>query len=500
MGVARAGRTVLTRAYGMANLEYDVPNTSATIFEGGSVSKQFTAAAVVLLALDGKLSLEDPIRKYFPELPAYGDSITIRQMLNHTSGLRDWGVVAAAGGWPRGTRTYTHAHVLDIIKRQQSLNYKPGAEYLYSNSNYNLAAMLVERVSGASFATFTRTRLFEPLGMTHTSWRDDYARIVKNRSTAYSSVAGSGWRQDMPFENVFGNSSLLTTVEDLLKWNESLTSATVGGARFVNEMQTRGRLNNGRTITYALGLVVDMYQGVPEINHTGATAGYRAYLGRFPDQQLGVALLCNSGGVNPGVIGHLVADVFLQGQLKPAARQAAAAVRLTPAQLQSRVGIYRHQLTGSPGRVTALDTVLRFGGQVMVPTSENTFVSANGLRADFVDAMRVRLVDPEGDTAIFVREADWTPSATALAQYSGTYSSSEADNSFTIAVMDGKLVRRDRYGQESALTPVYRDAFTGGGGLVTFRRNGTGAVIAVSLGLGRVRDLRYSRAPQRQAQ
>jgi len=497
VGVARGGKTILTRAYGMSNLEYDVPNTPATIFEGGSVSKQFTAAAVALLAIDGKLSLEDPIRKYFPELPRYGDSVTIRQMLNHTSGLRDWGVVAAAGGWPRGTRTYTHAHVLDIIARQQSLNYTPGAEYLYSNSNYNLAAMLVERVSGMSFANFTRTRLFEPLGMAHTSWRDDYARIVKNRSTAYSGVANMGWRQDMPFENVFGNSSLLTTVEDLLKWNESLTNATVGGTRFVNEMHTRGRLNNGRTITYALGLVVDTYQGVPEINHTGATAGYRAYLARFPEQELSVALLCNSGGVNPGAIGHQVANAFLQGKVKPATRQAAAAVRLSPAQLQSRVGMYRHQHTGAPGRVTMQDTVLRFGGQVMVPTSENAFVSASGLRADFVDATRVRLVDPEGDTAIFVLEPAWAPTAAELSQYTGRYSSDESESWFTVVVKDGKLMRRDRYGQEDALTPAYKDAFTGGGVLVAFRRNASGAVTAVSLGLGRVRDLRFVRAAGR---
>ena len=493
VGVARGGKTILTRAYGMANLEYDVPNTPATIFEGGSVSKQFTAAAVALLALDGKLSLEDPIRKYFPELPAYGDSITIRQMLNHTSGLRDWGTVAAAGGWPRGTRTYTHAHVLDILARQTSLNYKPGAEYLYSNSNYNLAAMLVERVSGMSFASFTKQRLFEPLGMTHTSWRDDYARIVKHRATAYAGVAGQGFRQDMPFENVFGNSSLLTTVEDLLKWNENLTHPTVGGANFVQAMHTQGRLNNGRTITYALGLVVDDYRGVREINHTGATAGYRAYLGRFPDQQLSVALLCNSGSANPGTLGHQVAEVFLQG-LAPMARPAAATVRLAANALEARSGVYRQELTGLPMRITLRDSTLRLGGNVLVAASESVFAVGTVGRLEFVpDGRRARLVSVEGDTVLLTRETAWTPTSAELAQYAGRYASDEAETWFTIVVKDGKLMATDRYGSSDTLVPVYKDAFTQSGSLVTFRRSASGTVNAVSLGLGRVRDLRFAR-------
>ena len=494
VGVSRGGKVILSRAYGMANLEYDVPNTPQTIFEGGSVSKQFTAAAVVLLALDGRLSLDDPVRKYFPELPPYGDSVTIRQMLNHTSGLRDWGVVAAAGGWPRGTRTYTHAHVLDIIARQKSLNYRPGTEYLYSNSNYNLAAMLVERVSGLPLAEFTKRRLFEPLGMTQTSWRDDYARIVKRRATAYAGNPNLGWRQEMPFENVYGNSSLLTTVEDLLKWNENFVSPKVGGRAFVDSMHTRGRLNNRRTITYALGLVVDEFRGVPEVNHTGATAGYRAYLARFPRQQLGVALLCNSGAVNPEVVGHQVAAVFLRDQLAPAPRQAAAAARLTAEQLAARAGVFRQHLTGIPIRFTVRDSALRFGPNPLVPLSATTFALGTQNRVEFVSESSVRVVNADGDTLVYAREAEWTPAPAELAQYAGRYASDEAEAWFTVAVKDDRLVVSDRYGQTLVLTPAYRDTFTRAGGtLVSFRRAADGRVTAVSLGMGRVRDLRFER-------
>lgn len=493
VGVARNGRTVLTRAYGMANLEYDVPNTPTTIFEAGSVSKQFTAAAVALLHLDGKLSLEDPVRKHVPELPPYADSITIRQMLNHTSGLRDWGTVVAAAGWPRGTRTYTHAHVLDILSRQKSLNYQPGSEYLYSNSNYNLAAMIVERVSGMSLPAFTKQRIFDPLGMHQTSWRDDHGRIVRHRATAYAGNAALGYRQEMPFENVYGNSSLLTTVEDLLRWNQHLKPGSSNPA-LVELLHQQARLNNGRTLTYALGIVVDEYRGVPEVNHTGATAGYRAYLARFPQHGLDVALLCNSGGVNPGIVGHQVAEVFLRGRLAPAPRQAASGVTLPAGALAARAGTWRQERTGTPLRLAVRDGALRWGNTPLVPATANAFHLGIGNQVEFLTADRLRVANAEGDTLLYTREPAWTLSTGDLAQYAGRYASDEAESWFAIAVQDGRLVASDRYGRSELLTPAYRDTFTRpGGSLVTFRRGPDQRVVAASLGLGRVRDLRFER-------
>src|SRR6266540_1812640 len=200
-GVSAGGRSVLQRAYGMADLEHDIRNTPDTIFEAGSVAKQFTAASVLLLAKEGKLSLDDPVRKYIPELPDYGPALLIRHMLNHTSGLRDWGSVAAIAGWPRTTRVHTHAHVLEIVHHQQAVNFTPGTRWSYSNTGYNLAAIIVSRVSGMPFAEFTRARIFEPLGMTRTSWRDDHTRIVKNRAIAYEDRR-DGFHTNMPFETV----------------------------------------------------------------------------------------------------------------------------------------------------------------------------------------------------------------------------------------------------------------------------------------------------------
>jgi CubicO group peptidase (beta-lactamase class C family) len=502
VGVARNGQTILERAYGMANLEYDVPNTPSTIFEAGSVSKQFTAAAILLLAQQGKLSLEDPVSKHIPELPGYPTSITIRQMLNHTSGLRDWGTVAAATGWPRGTRAHAHPHVLDIVSRQRSLNYAPGAEYLYSNTGYNLAAIIVARVSGMSFADFTRRNLFEPLGMTNTQWRDDYTRIVKNRATAYARAREGGWGLEMPFENVHGNGGLLTTVGDLHRWNENFVRPRVGGVGFVRDLQQKGRLNNGREISYALGLVVGTYRGVPEVSHTGATAGYRAFLARYPNQHLSVAVLCNAANANPN-LGQRIADIFLAGQTTLAARQAGeAGVTLPPEQIAEKAGTYRNLLTNEPLRLVVREGKLHVDrGPELTPMSRTVFHDPNGNVGTFEFGAKgvpaiLRLAFSGGDTVSYLLEEPWTPTATELRQYVGEYSSDEAEADFDVALDgSGKLALRGRYDRHIELVPAYRHAFTTtqGPGLVTFRRDARGRVTSMSFGMGRVRDLQFVR-------
>jgi CubicO group peptidase (beta-lactamase class C family) len=318
------GQPALSRAYGMADLEHGIPNRPETIFEAGSVSKQFTAAAVVLLALEGKLALDDDVRRYLPELPDYGRTVTVRHLMNHTSGLRDWGSVAAVSGWGRGERTHTHAHVLDILARQRALNYAPGAEYSYTNSGYNLMAVIVDRVSGMPFAEFSRVRIFEPLGLADTQWRDDYRRIVPGRAAAFA-ADGEGFTIDRPIEHVHGNGGLLTTVRDLLRWDRALASGELGGPEFVRLMHERGVLNDGTVIGYAGGLQVGERHGTTEVSHTGATAGYRAFLGRYPEQGVAVAVLCNVGAANPGALGGAVADLFLAGGGAAAAPGARAA-------------------------------------------------------------------------------------------------------------------------------------------------------------------------------
>src|SRR5688572_2654480 len=350
--VSLNGETVFEKAFGLADMEHNVPNTTQTIFESGSVAKQFTAAALVLLQQDGKLSIDDPVRKYIPELPDYGAPLTIRHLLNHTAGLRDWGTVMSLTGVGRGDRVINQDVAFDVITHQKALDFTPGAEYSYSNSGYNLAAIIVERVSKRKFPAFVEERLFKPIGMKSSSWRDDYQRIVPNRAQAYSRPANGPWRLNMPFMNVYGNGGMLTTVGDWMKWNAILDSKSLG-APLVEALETRGVLNDGRKINYALGLDVTSYKGVQEISHGGATAGYITFLARYPEKKLSIAVLCN--GSPPPFSGQLVYS-FVDEILGPFpdGPKPPDAVAMTEDQLKKYVGTYKNERSRNANRI-ALD-------------------------------------------------------------------------------------------------------------------------------------------------
>jgi len=493
VGVSQDGRIVLERAYGMADLEHNVANRPDTIFEAGSVSKQFTAAAVLLLAEDGKLSLDDPVRKYVPELPDYAAAITIRQMLHHTSGLRDWGSVAWISGWPRGTRIHTHDHVLDILARQEALNFAPGTRWSYSNSGYNLAAILVSRVAGESFSEFTRTRLFEPLGMTRTSWRDDFSRIVPDRAIAYARV-DDRYALDMPFENVHGNGGLLTTVGDLLRWNGNFTTRQVGGPDFVATMQASGRLASGEQTNYGFGLGEAHYQGLQEFRHSGSTGSYRTFLSRFPEAQVSVAVLCNAGDSTPRQSLHAVADLYLADALRP--EPPPKAVRLTSSQLDAIAGTYRNTDRGNPIVIVreGADLQLEDGTPLValsplkVTDGEGSFMAFDGSGGALLDA-------GSGAPELYERVPAARPTPAEMESLAGRYVSNEAETAFNVRVREGALELLQRPATVYALRPLYADAFDSELGTIIFRRDAGGAVEALSFSQDRVWDLRFQRVP-----
>ncbi|MGZ8456591.1 MAG: serine hydrolase domain-containing protein [Gemmatirosa sp.] len=481
VGVARDGRPLLERAYGMADLEGDRPNDPQTVFEAGSVTKQITAAAVVLLAVDGRFSLEDDARTWLPELPRYERPITIRHLLTHTSGLRDWGAVAALGGWPRGTRAYASPDMLAIVARQQSLNYPPGDHYSYTNSGYSLLSVLVERVSGMPFAEFTRTRLFAPLGMTSTQWRDDYTRIVKRRAIAYQPAAARGtYRLDMPFENVVGNGGLLTTVGDLLRWTANLETGVVGGPRFLAEMHRQARLTSGRQIEYASGLFVTSWRGIPEVSHSGSTGGYRAFLARYPRQQLAVAVLCNAAHANATALARQVADAHL-GDATGATTTLAASptsARGDTVGAAPPTGLYRDVRTGA---------ALRRAAGARGPAGRWVTQPATGGRT-----LWLRLA-ADGDTARYEPMSAASPTARDLAAYAGRWRSAEADATWQVRSAGDTLLLRDPRGRDVPLVPAWRDAFTAGGTMVRFERDGAGRVVRLVAGQDRVWAMAFTR-------
>lgn len=502
VGIARAGLPPLLRAYGMANLETHTPNTPLTIFEAGSVSKQFTAAAVLMLARAGRLSLDDDVRRHLPELPDWGAPVTLRQMLNHTSGLRDWGNVVELTGWPRGTRVYTQDDVLRVAARQRALNFAPGTEYLYSNTNYTLAAIVVERVSGMRFAEFTRRALLAPIGMAHSSWREDFGAVVAGRAQAYGSADGGGWRLNMPFENTLGHAGLLTTVEDLLRWNANLETSAVGGAGFGEEMGTAGRLASGRAIPYALGLEPGMRRGVAGITHAGATAGYHSFLGRYPERGLSVAILCNAGSINTEDLGPRVADLFLPAPPSMPAPTIRATSGTESRDLSAVAGLYRNSRTRMPVTITARDGGFSVnGGAVYLPRSATSFGTADGTREATLlprpDGRRGELliVRSTGDSTFLIPVAGADTSDAAVAAMVGLYRSGEADATVSIRAHDGGLELRMDGDRAMRLQPAYEDALMApeDGWLFVLRRNTEGRVTGMSASIGRSRDIRFDR-------
>ncbi|MBL8985936.1 MAG: beta-lactamase family protein, partial [Gemmatimonadetes bacterium] len=292
LGVYRNGAVAYAKGYGMADLSLGVPISPRTMFDIGSTSKQFAAAAVALLALDGKLQLSDDVRKYVPELPSYGAPITIDHMLRHTSGLRDYnGLLYLAGH--RFEDFTDDDDALAVIVAQRNLNFAPGSRWDYSNTGFFLLSTIVKRVSGLTLAQFARERIFSPLGMTRTHFRDDHTEIVKDRATAYSPGAKGGYVIDMSNWDQTGDGAVNTNVLELARWDANFANPRVGGRDFVTMLETRGQLNNGDTLQYARGLFVDRYRGLRRVHHGGAWAGYRAMLMRFPDQGVSIAVTCN---------------------------------------------------------------------------------------------------------------------------------------------------------------------------------------------------------------
>src|SRR5262245_26300385 len=349
LGVIRDGKLIYKRGYGMANLDYNIPLNSDSVFYIASTSKQFTAASILLLVRSGKISLDDDVRKYIPELPKYDGTITINHLAHHTSGLRDYLELMGLAGKSMEDQ-FGNDDALEIIARQKALNYKPGEQFLYSNSNYVVMAEIAKRVSGKSLRDFAEENFFKPLGMNSSHFNDDRAMVVKNRVVSYAPTGQGRFRQFIKNINAVGDGNLLTSVEDLARWDQNFYDHKVGGAGFTEAMLVKGRLNNGEEIPYAFGLGNEEYRGLKAVAHGGGFYGFRTEMLRFPAQRFTVICLCNVGTANPGNLARKVADIYLADQLKPVeARKEVAQnapapssqpVTMTAAQLGEYAGDY----------------------------------------------------------------------------------------------------------------------------------------------------------------
>ncbi len=512
LSVIRDHKIIYERGYGMADLDHNVPITPTTVFHVASMSKQFTAASILLLAQEGKLSLDDPVRKYIPELADFGTPVTIRELLHHTSGLRDQWDLLNLSGWRYSRDRITDADVLYVVSKQRTLNFPPNTQFLYSNTGYTLLAQIVARVSGESFRTFTTERIFAPLGMKNTHFRDDFDEIVKNMAYGYA-PAGDTYRLSVTNFDTVGATSLLTTVEDLALWDENFYNPRVGGPALIQQLQERGRLNDGTQLDYAAGLEISKYRGLNVVDHGGADAGYRSDLIRFPDQYFSVACLCNLASANPGDLAHKVADIYLANEMQPAEPAHADDVNplvLTPEQMQAKVGIYVNVKDADDlVRWVVKDGKLQAGNvgedwtYAVKPISENHFqlgevehVDVTFLPSTPGAPQELTIKQPDGKLETFSAALAFTPTAAQLAEYAGIYSSPEVDPLYELKVESGAdgaahLVLHHLKNGPDTLQPVIRDFFTVGASKIRFTRDSKGVINGFLLSTGRVIDLRF---------
>ena len=322
VAVIAGGKIVYQNAYGMADLERNVPLSPKSLFDIASISKQFTAMSILLLEQQGLLSLDDDIRTYLPDFPDYGHTITLRHLIHHTSGLRDYMDLMELAGMP-WENTYHQAEIVDLVARQKALNNNPGDDYLYSNSGYLLLAEVIHKVSGETLGEFAERHIFEPLGMNVSHFYDDFTRIVPDRALSYSEKENGGYENVQYIFDVIGDTGLLTNIADLLLWDQNFYHNKLGetGAKLIDRMLVPGKLNSGETIDYAFGLELEEYRGLRVVRHSGGAAGYDTEMLRFPDQELTVLVLSNLGDFPSTELAKQVADLYLSEELtapKPA--------------------------------------------------------------------------------------------------------------------------------------------------------------------------------------
>jgi CubicO group peptidase (beta-lactamase class C family) len=501
VAVSQNGKVVVNKAYGSADLERDVPIKPDTVFDAGSVRKQFVAAAILLLVEEGKLSLSDEVRKHIPQLPDYGHKITVDHLLTHTSGIRDWqALLNLAGGDP---------DAMTMILRQRELNFAPGDEWSYSNSNYVLLPEIVTRVSGMPFSEFARKRLFEQLGMKMTTYIDDPLNLIKNRALAYKKEA-SGWKMDMYLGNDRGGGgALFTTASDLVIWNDALQNNRLG-AFVTQKLQGPATLNNGRKLSYARGLRVEPFRrGGQLVWHSGGAAGYSTIAGHLPQHALSVAITCNlDGGARSAYAGR-VFDLFLPPDTPPANPPAANAGAVTPGDLSGRAGTFFHEQTGEPLRLAVNNNTLTIaGGGPLVALSNDSFrnqrpmlffMSEADFELRFLSADQIEIKTKDGVTMRYRRAQPYTPTADDLKAFAGRYYSDELMAVFEATPGKDSLMVRANDSPRALLEfkPATRDTFQFAGIILRFTRDKAGKVIGLDFSNPLLRKVKFTRLSDR---
>lgn len=511
VAVWRGGRTVFAKAYGMANLAYEIPFTVSTPTNIGSTSKQFTAFAVMLLVEEGKLSLDDDVRKHLPELKDFGQVVTVRNLLTHTTGYRELYNSLTLTGRRLDESDYVgREEYIPLVNRQPALQNAPGTEFNYNNTAFGLAAMIVARVSGMPFEAFMAQRVFGPIGLTHTQVRADVRVPVKGATVGYSRSEKDVWRDLGDLGGSMGAGGIYTTLGDLQKWAEHLANPTVGTKASVAQMMTPFTLTDGKSTGYGLGLFVDTQNEQKRVHHGGADVSHRSMLALYPDLNAGITVQSNDGAFDSGIAFRLAEAFFPELAPKPVvARAPFDASKYEAKKFDEFAGQYALDaapafvLTFSRAGDTLYTQATGQGKLRLTPTSDTSF-AVQGVPASVEfsrdaakkvngatlvqNGARQRASRREGPVA-----AVWAPSATELAAISGRFFSEELETFWDIALVNGTLVAKQRRATDVPLRATARDTFTGGAVTLTLERDRVGQVIGFYANVARSRDIRFAR-------
>jgi CubicO group peptidase (beta-lactamase class C family) len=505
LAIVKDGEIIYKRGYGMANLENNVPITPKSVFYIGSVSKQFVTMCVALLNQKGKLSLDDNIRKYIPELPDYGTPITIRHLIHHTSGIRDYLTLEDIAGIPFGF--YHEEDVLELITRQKELNFKPGDEYLYSNSGYFLLSAIVHRASEKTLRQYAKEKIFKPLGMKNSRFHDNYEELIKNRASGYLAQGGGQYKNFISTFDCVGSGGLFTSVEDLYLWDQNFYHHKVGGKEVYDLMHTVGTLNNGIKLDYAFALNISSYKGLKTVGHGGSLGGYKSAHIRFPEYNFSVICLSNLSSFEPTPLSYRVAEVYLSDFFTEEKEEAEKfkTVSLPIKALKSKTGSYIRFESGEKIRIILkeekLFITLQNKDYRLAPLSDLEFIVENISprynirfeRQKFDMPLFLHVYEVGKRPRTFVASDVEAPSDKELSEYQGKYYSNELQVTFETKLWKDKLHLIRKTASPRYLKPLYRDFFQAGNLRVRFMRNEKKEVTGFLLDAGRVKNLRFTK-------
>ena len=509
VGIMQNGKVIFSKAYGLASLEYGILNTTETLFNTASVSKQFTAMGIVRLHEKGLLNIDDDIRKYLPDMPDFGHPITIRHMLHHTSGMRSLHAMLSLAGW-RDDDSRTNADLYRFMLNQKELNFVPGEEYLYCNTGYILMAEIIEKVTNETFTKWIKDNVFEPLGMNHTYVEDRYDRVVPNNATSYYGSKENFFRA-VEYWGYVGSGNMHSTTTDLLNWLQNFSTPKEGWSSAFEMLQTTHKLNDGSENNYAYGVILGEVNGYQRIRHGGSIGGFRASISTYPEEQLSVAILTNFSSANPGQKENQIVNMFLPNKNKNItdvneSEESFSTISMSEDELKQFEGMYWYDKDNYARKIYFKNDSLRYfrsesSENALVPISSNEFRMV-GISSKLIAKFKL---DEKGKKLMMVQVNDGTPSKFEYFEpvsdheklfntYVGRFYSPELESTLDIKMKNETLIGHHARHGDFPLIMLKKDVLEiPGTAFIKIKRDGDSQITGARVSNGRARNVWFEK-------